>query len=166
MPIEDLAVTDPDVDVLFDFLESMTFRTLTARVRAALGEGTTDGLRKDDTAPKFLAPGQQTTPTNVKFDREKYVCIQDEALLQSWVDRAMTKNVIAVDLETNSLDSAEAKLVGVCLALNDNEACYIPLAHVGDDDVDGGDMFGAAAPKQIPIQKAVSYTHLTLPTKA
>ena len=155
VPIEDLAVTDPDVDVLFDFLESMTFRTLTARVRAASGEGKTDGLRKDDTAPEAVSPGELSRPKNVKFDREKYVCIQDEALLQSWVDRAMTKNVIAVDLETNNLDSAEAKLVGVCLAVDDNEACYIPLAHVGDGDVDGGDMFGAAAPKQIPMQKAL-----------
>jgi len=71
VPIEDLAVTDPDVDVLFDFLERMTFRTLTARVRAALGEGATDGLRKDDTAPTPAAPGDLTTPQNVKFDQNR-----------------------------------------------------------------------------------------------
>jgi DNA polymerase-1 len=155
VPLEDLAVTDPDVDVLFDFLEAMTFRTLTARVRAALGEGASPGLRKDDTAPEAVAPGELNAPANVTFDREKYVCIQDEALLQSWVDKALTKNVIAVDLETNSLDSAEAKMVGVCLALDDNEACYIPLAHVGEGDAQSGDMFGAAAPKQVPMQRAL-----------
>ena len=156
VPLEDLAVTDPDVDVLFDFLERMTFRTLTARVRAALGAGETDGLRKDDTAPAPAAPGELITPANVKFDREKYVCVQDADVLRNWVARAMKKGVVAVDLETNSLDSAAAKMVGVCLAIDDNEACYIPLAHVGaGNSEDGGDMFGAAPPKQIPMQTAL-----------
>jgi len=88
------------------------------------------------------APGSADTPTNVKFDREKYVCVQDASELQSWVDRAMTKGVVAV--------------VGVCLAVDDNEACYIPLAHVGAGNTeDSGDMFGAAPPKQIPLQAAL-----------
>jgi len=129
--------------MLFDFLERMTFRTLTARVRAALGEGESNGLRKDDTAPEASAPGELDTPENIKFDREKYVCVQDVATLKDWVTRAMQKEVVAVDLETDSLDSAAAKLVGVCLAVDDNEACYIPLGHTGG----GGDMFGAEAPK-------------------
>ena len=152
VPIEDLAVTDPDVDVLFDFLERMTFRTLTARVRAALGEGESTGLRKDDTAPEMSAPGEMDTPENIKFDRETYVCVQDVDTLKEWVDRAMKKGVVAVDLETDSLDSAAAKMVGVCLAVDDNEACYIPLAHVGGD----GDMFGADAPLQIPMEEALA----------
>lgn len=158
VPIEDLAVTDPDVDVLFDFLERMTFRTLTARVRAALGEGETNGLRKDDTAPDIsVSPGERDAPDNVVFDHEKYVCVQDIDTLKDWVERAMAKGVVAVDLETNSLDSAAAKMVGVCLAVDDNEACYIPLAHVGGgNSADGGDMFGGDAPKQIPMEDALS----------
>jgi len=152
VPLEDLAVTDPDVDVLFDFLERMTFRTLTARVRAALGAGESTGLRKDDTAPEASAPGELNTPENVIFDREKYVCVQDADVLRDWVDRAMKKGVVAVDLETNSLDSAAAKMVGVCLAVDDNEACYIPLGHIGG----GGDMFGADAPKQISMEEALA----------
>lgn len=155
VPIEDLAVTDPDVDVLFDFLERMTFRTLTARVRAALGEGATDGLRKDDTA-SAAAPAELDTPENVIFDAEKYVCVQDVETLRDWVNKAMEARVVAVDLETNSLDSAAAKLVGVCLSHADNEACYIPLGHVGSgNSAEGGDMFGAAAPTQIPMQEAL-----------
>ncbi len=149
VPIEDLAVTDPDIDVLFDFLERMTFRTLTARVRAALGEGETDGLRKDDTAPE--APADLTAPANVVFDKEKYVCVQDVATLKDWVARAMVKSAIAVDLETDSLDSAAANMVGVCLALDDNEACYIPLTHKGEGD----ELFGGDAPQQVPMQDAL-----------
>lgn len=154
VPLEDLAVTDPDVDVLFDFLERMTFRTLSARVRAALDEGETNGLRKDDAV--VAAPAELTVPTNVIFDKEKYVCVQDAATLRDWVARALTKDVIAVDLETNSLDSAAADMVGVCLAIEDNEACYIPLAHTGGGDPEkSGDMFGGDAPQQVPFQEAL-----------
>ena len=150
VPLEDLAVSDPDVEVLFDFLDEMTFRTLTARVRAALGEGETDGIRKDDTKPEFEGPGDKATPDNVVFDRTKYECVQNIERLNHWIKRCFDVDVIAVDLETNSLDSAAAKLVGVCLAVADNEACYIPLAHVGGDD-----MFGDGAPEQIPMETAL-----------
>ena len=148
VPLEDLAVSDPDVDVLFDFLDEMQFRTLTARVRAALGEGDTDGIRKDDTKPAFEGPGDKTTPDNVVFDKSKYECVTTTERLAHWIKRCEETDVIAVDLETNSLDSAAADLVGICLAVADNEACYIPLAHLGDNE---GDMFGGDAPTQLPF---------------
>lgn len=152
--LEDFAVSDPDVDELFDFLERMTFRTLTARVRAQLGEGETDGLRKDDDAAEEIAPVEREMPENITFDKEKYVCVQDAETLKYWVKRGFETGVVAVDLETDSLDSAAAKMVGVCLAVDENEACYIPLAHVGKDG-GGGDMFGGDAPKQIPANEAL-----------
>ncbi len=150
VPLEDLAVSDPDIELLFDFLESMTFRTLTARVRAALGEGETDGLRRDDTKPGFVSPAEKQTPDNVIFDKDKYECVQTTERLAHWVERAFEAGNIAVDLETDSLDSAEANLVGVCLAVGDNEACYIPLGHRGGDD-----LLGDGAPQQIPMQTAL-----------
>jgi len=45
-------------------------------------------------------------------------------------------------------------MVGLCLAVADNEACYIPLTHVGEGGGDG-DMFGEAAPQQIPMEAAL-----------
>jgi len=152
VPLEELAVTDPDVEVLFDFLDEMTFRTLTARVRAALGEGDTDGLRKDDTKPEFEGPSNKPTPENVIFDKSKYECVTTSDRLIHWIKRCEESSVIGVDLETNSLDSAAADLVGICLAVADNEACYIPLAHIGKGD---GDMFGTAAPKQLPFDQTL-----------
>ena len=152
--LEDFAVSDPDVDELFDFLERMTFRTLTARVRAQLGEGATDGLRRDDDGEEEIAPVEREMPENINFDKDKYVCVQDVETLKKWVKRGFETGVVAVDLETDSLDSAAAKMVGVCLAVDENEACYIPLAHVGEDG-GGVDMFGGDAPKQIPTDEAL-----------
>ena len=150
VPLEDIAVTDPDVEVLFDFLEEMQFRTLTNRVRAALGEGETDGLRKDDTKSEFESPAEKSLPDNVTFDKSKYECVQTVDRLEHWIKRCFEVPAIAVDLETDSLDSAAANMVGVCLAIADNEACYIPLGHVG-----GGDMFGADRPEQIEMDLAL-----------
>ena len=149
-PLEDLAVSDPDIEVLFDFLEEMQFRTLTNRVRAALGEGETDGIRKDDSKPAFQPPTEKAVPENVIFDKSKYECVQSLDRLKQWVARSYEVGTIAVDLETDSLDSAAANMVGVCLAVADNEACYIPLGHVG-----GGDMFGDDRPEQIDMDTAL-----------
>jgi len=151
VPLEDTAVTDPDIEVLFDFLEEMEFRTLTNRVRAALGEGETDGIRKDDSKPEFQRPSEKTVPNNVIFDKSKYECVQSVERLEHWVKRCFEAGSIAVDLETDSLDSAAANMVGVCLAVADNEACYIPLGHVG-----GGDMFGDDRPEQIDMDTALA----------
>ena len=149
-PLEDTAVTDPDISVLFDFLEEMQFNTLTNRVRLALGEGKTDGIRKDDSQPNFITPGSITSPKNVSFDLTKYECIQSEELLEKWIHRCLDAEVIAVDLETNSLDSSSADLVGICLSINDNDACYVPLGHIGT-----GDMFGDDKPQQIELSLAI-----------
>ena len=153
VPLDEMAVCDPDPTTLFNFLDDMTFRTLTARVRAALDAGDDDGLRGTDTAAVIskddILPAVSETPENVSFDKDKYECVQDLGRLEHWVKRCYEVGVIAVDLETDGLDSRAANLVGVCLAVSDNEACYIPLAHVGEGEGDSGDMFGAAAPKQI-----------------
>ncbi|GLQ21503.1 DNA polymerase I [Algimonas porphyrae] len=149
--LDEMGVTDPDVDVLFDFLEEMGFRTLTARVRQALGEGESDGLRADDTAPEFVSPATRDRYPNVTFDHTRYECVRSEDRLAHWISRAQEAGVVAVDLETDSLDSRAANLVGVCLAVEDNEACYVPLGHTG-----GEDMFGEGAPDQIDRDAALA----------
>ncbi len=145
-PIEELAVTDPEPSALFGFLEDMTFRTLTARVRAAIDAGDDEGLRRADSP----AGGPAPAPRDFTFDHSLYACVQDMPALQTWIARAQRAGIVAVDLETDSLDSAAANIVGVCLATGVNEACYIPLAHTG-----GGDLLGDGAPKQIPMREAL-----------
>ena len=149
VPLEDTAVADPDPQTLFDFLDLMTFRTLTNRVRAAMGEGITDGLRRDDT--RETLPAMADVPQNITIDPEKYECVQSMERLEHWVKRGFEMGVIAVDLETDSLDSAAANMVGVCLAVADNEACYIPFGHTG-----GGDLLGEGAPTQIDMDTALT----------
>lgn len=140
VPLEDLAVQDPDPKELIGFLEEMEFRTITRRVREQMEmEGAID------------APAPEAQP----FDVSAYTCIRDLKTLEDWVARAMAQGHVAVDTETDSLDSVSGGLVGVSLALSAGEACYIPLAHVDPENKGDGDMFGADPPRQIRMADAL-----------
>src|SRR3546814_8450110 len=77
------------------------------------------------------------------FNHDDYVCVTDEATLDSWRAEAFAAGVIAVDTETDSVDATRAALVGVSLATAPGRACYIPIGH-------GGDGLLSEAPKQLP----------------
>ena len=140
LPLEELAVADPDPEVLIAFLEEMEFRTITRRVRESMEmEGAIEA-----------AP-----PAEEPIDRTQYETVRDFERLEEWVARAMAQGYVAVDTETDSLDSVAANLVGVSLALAPGEACYIPLAHVDPNAAGDGDMFGADPPRQIRMKDAM-----------
>jgi DNA polymerase-1 len=142
IPLEDLAVSDPDPTTLIGFLEEMEFRTITRRVRETLElEGAIE-----EAAPMEVAP----------IDRSAYETVRDMKALESWVARSYAAGVIAVDTETDSLDAISAKLVGISLATAAGEACYIPLAHVDPDGAGDGDMFGSEPPRQIKTDAALA----------
>ncbi|PKP81742.1 MAG: DNA polymerase I [Alphaproteobacteria bacterium HGW-Alphaproteobacteria-18] len=140
LPVEELAVQDPDPKELIGFLEEMEFRTITRRVREQMElEGAIE------------APAPDAQP----FDVSAYACIRDLKTLEDWVARATAQGHVAVDTETDSLDSVTGGLVGVSLALAPGEACYIPLAHVDPEAKGEGDMFGADPPRQIKMAEAL-----------
>ncbi len=138
--LEDLAVQDPDPKTLLAFLEEMEFRTITRRVREQM---------EKEGAIEIAAPEAAA------INRAAYVCIRDLKTLEDWVARAMAQGWVAVDTETDALDSVGGGLVGVSLALAPGEACYIPLAHVDPDSKGDGDMFGADPPRQIRMAEAI-----------
>ncbi len=139
--LEDLAVADPEPATLLAFLEEMEFRTITRRVREMMEkEGAIEA-----------AP-----PATAAIDRAAYVCIRDLDTLAAWIARATAQGYVAVDTETDSLDSVAANLVGVSLALGPGEACYIPLGHVDPEAKGDGDMFGADPPRQVKLAAALS----------
>ncbi|MBU2083696.1 MAG: DNA polymerase I [Alphaproteobacteria bacterium] len=140
LELDELAVADPDPDTLIAFLEEMEFRTITRRVRESM---------ELDGAIEAAPPAEEP------IDRSQYETVRDFERLEEWVARAMAQGYVAVDTETDSLDSVAANLVGVSLALAPGEACYIPLAHVDPNAAGDGDMFGADPPRQIRMKDAM-----------
>lgn len=59
----------------------------------------------------------------------KTVLVDSEEELDRWVEKMRKADVVAVDTETDSLDSMRAELVGISLAVHAGEAAYIPVAH-------------------------------------
>ncbi len=58
--------------------------------------------------------------------------IQTQAALDDLVARLNNASRCCIDTETTSLDPQHASLVGIALALDTEQAAYIPLAHQGD----------------------------------
>ena len=141
VPMEDLAVADPDPKTLLDFLEKMEFKTITRRVRETFE---LEGAMPEEAATE-AAP----------IDRSAYVTIRDFDTLEDWIARATAQGYVAVDTETDALDAHESGLVGVSLSLAPGEACYIPLAHIDPDAGATDDMFGMDPPRQINKDKAL-----------
>ncbi len=139
LAVEELAVADPDPDVLIPFLEKMEFRTITRRVREMMEA---EGQIEDQAEAHGV-------------DRSAYETVTKLADLERWIAEAQSLGVVAVDTETDALDSVSGGLVGVSLATGPNRACYIPLAHV--DPNGSGDMFDAGnAPEQIAVEDALA----------
>lgn len=78
----------------------------------------------------------------IAIDRSKYETVDTEAKLAAWIEKLTSANIIAVDTETDSLDSMSANLVGISFALENGEACYIPLGHKQKALPKQADMFG------------------------
>ena len=92
---------------------------------------------------------------NLPFNHESYVAVQSVEALKDWIARARKTGFVAFDTETSGLDAMAADLVGVSLAIAPNEACYVPLGHIGEGS---GDLFGGGAllSGQIPQSEALA----------
>ena len=145
LPIEldDMKLQDIPEPPLKEFLAHHGFNSLLKK----LGGDAMTAPQDPDVADS--TPAAAKVPEAPPIDRSKYECVQTMEALQSWIAHATQKGVCAVDLETDSLESVTARVVGVCLATGPNKACYVPLGH------GSGDMFGET-PDQIPLDDALA----------
>ena len=152
--------------------------------------------RNDDNLLAFLKENNFKRLENRYFDLEQagnsqpeskniehnYNLITKLSDLQNLIDECIKCGVTAVDTETDSINAVQANLVGVSISTKPGTAYYIPLRHIEnsvplliDEKLDQKDKI-----EQINFDSAinllkkiledpsitVSYTHLTLPTKA
>ena len=143
--LESFLIQDIPDAPLREFLADHGFNSL---LRKLGGDGHAEPQNPDiaDSAP---AEAVAKLPDAPAIDRSNYECVQTVAALDQWIVRATEQGVCAVDLETDSLESVTARIVGVCLATGPNQACYIPLGHAS------GDMFGET-PQQIGLDEALA----------
>ncbi|SHN57298.1 DNA polymerase I [Erythrobacter sanguineus] len=139
-PIAEMKLGPVPPEPLAAFLEKHGFTSLLKR----LGAGNGSPARKTDLNPPKAdkagdngtgdgSANRQPPPEMPHVDHTAYETVQTIERLEHWIARARAARLVAVDTETTSLDAMRADLVGVSLALGPNDACYIPLAHGGDD---------------------------------
>ena len=115
------------------------------------------GVRRDRarSADSELKDTSEAELKAIPFVHANYETIMTLEDLDRWITDATAQGYVAVDTETDALDSMQAGLVGVSLSTAPGKACYIPLAHTAQ----GGDLFGAEKLSgQIKLENAI--THL------
>jgi len=89
-----------------------------------------------------------------KVDTGRFHLVQHIDALATVVERLAASPLLAVDTETDSLDTLSAQLVGVSLCSEDGEAWYLPCGH--------RDEHGSLIAGQLPLQPLVEGLRLLL----
>jgi DNA polymerase-1 len=185
VPLDELAVHEPDARVLIAFLKAMEFSTLTRRV-AEYSEIDASGIAPDERlksaastatspqtlplgggasepaapaapvlTPQALAHARAEAARALPLDRNRYETVRDTARLAHWIARAQDAGTVAVHLASAGPDAMQADILGIALAVAPNEAAYIPLGHRQSGESEG--LFGdGLAPDQLPAGAALA----------
>lgn len=145
--IEMLKPKAPDQSDLIALYERYGFRTW---LRELTGEP--DRVPQGD---HRVAPVQSRPVAPQSVD---YQMVTDIHQLDQWIERLNRADTVALDTETTSLDSMQARLVGISLSIEAGQACYIPVAHRGPDS-------GAQLPIADVLRKLKPWLEDTRPTK-
>ena len=96
------------------------------------------------------SPGSSSSNSKAPKSKKEYQTVFTENELKAWAQKIDKCKAYAIDTETSSLDTMTADLIGISLACDEGEGCYIPIKHFYDE-----------APKQLPlnlIQKILGTT--------
>ena len=115
--LEDLLMAEENQEELNKLFASLEFKTWIKSTRSASS--------KNSEAPK---------------SKKEYQAVLTENDLKAWAKKIDKCSVFAIDTETSSLDTMTADLIGISLACNEGEGCYIPIKHSYEE-----------MPKQIPL---------------
>ena len=165
VPLESFAVKEIEPKTLLAFLKEQAFKSMLSRVESETGQSADDLPEPKAAKSKKSAPKTEAVKSTPAQKDEPYELVQDAKILEAWVEVAREQGIVTVDTETTSLNSLQAELVGVSLAVNQgHRACYIPLAHINTEeqtsldlgpDPAGGNGKDAPAPNQIPRDEAI-----------
>lgn len=132
------------------FLEDQGFKSLLSRMAAhAPGRPQADPVAAA-VATAELDPDMPDFVDLPPIDCEAYETVTSIERLEHWIAQGHASGIVAIDTETDSLDSIAANLVGICLATEPGKACYIPIGHRSSDD-----MFGEVPP-QLPLAEVAT----------
>lgn len=124
---EQLTVNEPAVEELLGLFREYEFK----RWITDLEEGKwLQGKKSHPAVQKALVEQvEEQVETTSTLSAEGYVTILDEETFESWLKQLKTSSLFAFDLETDSLDTLSANIVGISFAIEPGKAAYLPVAH-------------------------------------
>lgn len=122
---EALSVNAPDNDTLLSLFSHYEFKRWITEVSDGRWLDDKKPARKSE-EPVAVAPSE---PTEAVLSSEGYVTILDEETFEQWLTKLQDSELFAFDLETDSLDTLSANIVGLSFAVAPGEAAYLPVAH-------------------------------------
>ena len=117
--LSEFKLKEIDKDKLFKFLREMEFNRLLSSAISKYGEPDLEGIKNETVSKK----------TEKSINKKNYHLIKDPKEIDDWINEAEEVGEVAVDTETSSLDPHQADLIGVSLSSKIGKACYIPLGH-------------------------------------
>ena len=140
--LHELHAKSEDKDTLRELFTQFGFKSLLRDLDRQQGISKDAPIGKAEVAEKTVAPTNVTTPDLFGFVAERssqvierrYSCVQTEAELDRWIQKIEAAKLTCVDTETTGLDAMRVDLVGISLAVEVGEACYIPLAHTTNEE--------------------------------
>ena len=123
--LDEFELKEINKDMLYKFLREMEFNRLLSSAISVYGE------------PDFTneISNKSTNHKQVSIDKKNYHLITDLKNIDEWIREAEEIGEVAVDTETNSLDPHQAELVGISLSSKIGKACYIPLGHKSEKNI-------------------------------
>ena len=122
--LEDFRLKEIDKDKLYKFLREMEFNRLLSSAISAYGE------------PNFLSSKIEVQDKQKEITKKKYSLISEIDELDDWIKEAEEVGELAIDTETTSVDPHQASLVGISLSSKVGKACYIPVGHKSEKNLD------------------------------
>lgn len=136
LDIDACEAQDFDPNPVLDLFRTLEFRSLSNLVSEHAPDGELD---------------------HVEFAMTDTVTVRTQAQLDALVAELNSAELIAFDVETTGLNKINASVVGICLAVEEPKAYYIPIGHiVNEEQSDAGQMslFGSEpelAEEQLPL---------------
>ena len=123
--LDEFELKEIDKDKLYKFLREMEFNRLLSSAISAYGEPNFSNDQNDKQIKEKQDP----------INKYNYYLISDLKDIDAWIKDAEEVGEIAVDTETNSLDPHQAELVGISLCSKIGKACYIPIGHKSENNL-------------------------------
>ncbi len=134
--VEKLTIQDEDVGALNRLSQECNIKSLQ---RSAQGDLFAEGK-----------PSKTVAVNKPRIDKN-YECIRDLKELKKWLKDIEKAGIVAFDLETSSLDSMQAQIIGMSFACQANSAAYVPIGHTEESLIDENKLIDG----QLDLQKVL-----------